>query len=502
MPTVVFIIIAVLCVAHGQVAQAYSSGGGGRRSLAKFPLYSRGGAYEYILTAEDRDNGISHLGAATRLRAKLSALAKGGKLKVATIGGSITAGQGAVDAPNWPQYLFGFLEDTYGKDVATGHNGAMAGTVSSYMSACHNMHVPKDSDIIFVEYSVNDEAHPMPLFNNDMRRAYERLIRKLLSYPNQPAVVLLHTYTWMQGHHNTAGTYWSGAEREFSELSLYYALPALSLKSAVYHRMRVGEEGFQVAAPRNSNETALKDKAFYYDNVHPDGRTGCRVIAELAIHLISSVLAQVKSSEPAALQPQPLPPPMIPGNHESANDKCFIGGSFVATVQEPHEGWEWANEAKNSLRPKWGFISTTAGSALKVKVDTRASASASADNSDVMVQIAYLQSYENMGKASITCEGGCACPASTPIDGHNPGDKTSQTHLHAFYVSQAEDCIIVFTVLPETGSGQHKVKLTGVIISEESGKQAEWRNTRAVEYVADISARGADGVFEVMNHAR
>eukprot|EP00955_Chlamydomonas_euryale_P110656 366012-Chlamydomonas_euryale.AAC.18 len=38
----------------------------------------------------------------------------------------------------------------------TGHNGAVPGTISSYMSACVNIHVPRETDIVLVEYSVND----------------------------------------------------------------------------------------------------------------------------------------------------------------------------------------------------------------------------------------------------------------------------------------------------------------------------------------------------------
>ena len=33
-----------------------------------------------------------------------------------------------------------------------GSNGAVAGTISSYMSVCHNIHIPKDVDVVFVEY--------------------------------------------------------------------------------------------------------------------------------------------------------------------------------------------------------------------------------------------------------------------------------------------------------------------------------------------------------------
>ena len=35
-------------------------------------------------------------------------------------------------------------------------------------------------------------------------------------------------------------------------------------------------KGFSVQSPRNKNEGGLKDIAFYYDPIHPDGRTGAR----------------------------------------------------------------------------------------------------------------------------------------------------------------------------------------------------------------------------------
>lgn len=46
----------------------------------------------------------------------------GEKIKIATIGGSITAGQGSFDAPNWPQWLKNYMEDNYGAEAAHGMN--------------------------------------------------------------------------------------------------------------------------------------------------------------------------------------------------------------------------------------------------------------------------------------------------------------------------------------------------------------------------------------------
>ena len=98
----------------------------------------------------------------------------------------------------------------------------------------------------------------------------------------------------------------------------------------------------------------------------------------------------------------------------------------------------------------------------------------------------------------VTCEGDCVCPNST-LDGHQT-ERNSLVHLFNFYTTQGKDCVVVVTVLAETLSGQHKVKLSGIMVSEESGQQDGIRNNLAVEYVADISHRSKDGTYDVKNH--
>ena len=64
------------------------------------------------------------------------------------------------------------------------HNGGVAGTLSSYMAACQNVHLHPRADIVFVDYSLNDPVPgSAPLMNNFVVRPYERLLRKLLSHP-------------------------------------------------------------------------------------------------------------------------------------------------------------------------------------------------------------------------------------------------------------------------------------------------------------------------------
>ena len=45
------------------------------------------------------------------------------------------------------------------------------------------MHVPKDADMIVLDYSINDDSNVMPIMDNSVRRPFERLLRKLLNYP-------------------------------------------------------------------------------------------------------------------------------------------------------------------------------------------------------------------------------------------------------------------------------------------------------------------------------
>lgn len=96
------------------------------------------------------------------------------RLSVAVIGASISAGTGAEDAPSWVDRLQTYLQNTYGRHLGanvTLHNGAVPGTTSHYMSGCVNLHVPEDSDIIFLDYAINDPAEKHPMFDNDVRQA-------------------------------------------------------------------------------------------------------------------------------------------------------------------------------------------------------------------------------------------------------------------------------------------------------------------------------------------
>lgn len=97
---------------------------------------------------------------------------------------------------------------------------------------------------------------------------------------------------------------------------------------------------------------------------------------------------------------------------------------------------------------------------------------------------------------------GCECPA-TRFNGHSP-EKKSVLVLHRLYATQHPECTLAVEVLSDSDSGEHKVKLTGAIVSDQAGEQEGLANAGAVEHVHDISFRNAGfgnaSVFDIRNH--
>ena len=118
----------------------------------------------------------------------------------------------------------------------------------------------------------------------------------------------------------------------------------------------------------------------------------------------------------------------------------------------------------------------------------------------MLLELAYLRSYEHMGVAVLRCQSGCECD-ELQIDAHQE-ERSSQVHLQTLFASQSARCVLSLTVAGNSSSGEHKFKVTGLIVSEQSGTQHSVQAAGAVEYVGDIAARSAAGKFDVLNHVR
>ena len=176
-------------------------------------------------------------------------LNEGKNFTVAFVGGSITQGRHGPPETRWSfadyfelvlRKLEPFRSSSARLNVI---NAGAAGTSSSYMALCHSLRLPPNIDLVVLEYSKNDAegGSGWRINENPLRRTFERLLRKLWSYPNRPAILILHTIIYAKDEFFQMD--WV-VERDLEEFGFYYRVPMISVRTAVYHKMHAWIEGY------------------------------------------------------------------------------------------------------------------------------------------------------------------------------------------------------------------------------------------------------------------
>lgn len=107
-----------------------------------------------------------------------------------------------------------------------------------------------------------------------------------------------------------------------------------------------------------------------------------------------------------------------------------------------------------------GWVAESPGSRLLIRVDTNFNLPS--NDTSVIVVVAYLASYEHMGRARLYCALNCKCE-SDEIDAHKTGRRVSLLYLAELRVSQHKECVVGIEVLPETSSTEHKFKVAQIV---------------------------------------
>ena len=284
--------------------------------------------------------------------------------------------------------------------LVTAINCGLPGSPLSFAAPCLESHVPASADLVVVD-AATIRSSP---------QSVEAILRRLLSLPRQPAVVLLHFFHWCAtnrgcgappgvepwSHAHMAANWLAGArmERDLTDLAAYYGLPALSLRAAHYHAAlnatRAGERAGEGRGPRASWLTK--------DGLHPT-RRGNRQIAAL---LSAFVLAPLPTSpqQPLPLSPPPplhlsLPPPLHATSRDDASGappgaarvaaQCFgWSGPEAVPELERHEGWRLVSEhpAHRAASARPGLVSSRPGSAAVFRLPAFHWARAAAERGD------------------------------------------------------------------------------------------------------------------------
>ncbi|EFJ52634.1 hypothetical protein VOLCADRAFT_85814 [Volvox carteri f. nagariensis] len=307
---------------------------------------------------------------------------------------------------DWFSVFASWMISAFPRANITARNGCTPGVPTPYMIMCLELSVDPDVDLVFMEYTLN-------------RRFYET------------------------------------TEDAQGALSQYYDVQYLSLRTALYR-----------LAVFKSTPNFLWEDA--YVDVHP-GDHGHKIMADLAVHLIQRVtlglLMEPYSSADAEAANEQLPEPMYLGNTAPSSPMCLVGAAFRRLVVSS-SGFTYVNEG-TAVKPKPGYVATEPGSRLQLAVNTDRSAVGSPAGEKVHVYVHHLRSYEHMGVAEVSCVSGCSCDP-VEIDAHIK-ERVSQVYMSRLVVSQSRECVLEVKVTDKTSSGEHKFKVSGLVLAEKAG---------------------------------
>ena len=142
----------------------------------------------------------------SRLKNCMARAQRGEELTIGFLGGSITQGSLATEHENTYAYrVFTWWKETFPNAEFHYVNGGIGGTTSHYgVSRAVTDVLMYQPDFVVVDFSVNDE--PDEFF----QETYEGVIRKLLRWKSEPAVVILNNVFYdagktAQDFHNAVG---------------------------------------------------------------------------------------------------------------------------------------------------------------------------------------------------------------------------------------------------------------------------------------------------------
>jgi len=217
------------------------------------------------------------------LRAK-----NGGELTIGFLGGSITQGSLATKPENCYAYrVFSWWKQEFPQAVFHYVNGGIGGTTSHFgVSRAVTDVLMYQPDVVIVDFSVNDEA------NAFFQETYEGVVRKLLTWHSNPAVILLNNVYYDTGNN---------AQEYHNAVGDWYQLPHVSIKDTLYEKMKAGVYTRDELTP---------------DGLHPNDKGH-----ELAAAEVTAFLERVKAcvcGNNKTYVPEKMPKPMTVNAYERA----------------------------------------------------------------------------------------------------------------------------------------------------------------------------------------
>lgn len=200
-----------------------------------------------------------------RINACFERAERGEELTIAFLGGSITQGALASAPSTCYAYLvYQWLRQQYTDSKIHYINAGIGGTDSQFaLARVEEQVLSLHPDLVFVEFSVNDEA------NEFFRETFEGLLRKIYYHRSNPGVIVLNNFFYEDGHN---------AQKEHNQVATHYRIPYLSLRDHLYPLIEQGVYQREELTP---------------DLLHPNDR-GHGVIADLICRFLEEIREAAK----------------------------------------------------------------------------------------------------------------------------------------------------------------------------------------------------------------
>lgn len=267
-----------------------------------------------------------------RLKRCMQRAEMGDEITIGFLGGSITQGSLATKHENTYAYqVFAWWEKAFPKSSFHYVNGGIGGTTSHYgVSRAVTDVLMYQPDFIVVDFSVNDDA------NAFFQETYEGVVRRLLCWHSDPAVLLLNNVYYDTG---------MNAQEYHNAVGEWYQVPYVSMKDSVYQRMRDGE---------------FTREELTSDGLHPNDK-GHRLVAEEITGFLEKVKERMWETEPECL----IPKPMTENAYEHAKRLTIreISPALLGFYADTEEKTGHLDHFKN------GWIGKKPGDAIRFEVE-------------------------------------------------------------------------------------------------------------------------------------
>jgi hypothetical protein len=258
----------------------------------------------------------------------LARLERGETVRIAYLGGSITAQNG------WRVKTLKWFQQQYPQARVSEINAAIGGTGSDLgVYRLRQDVLAHQPHLLFVEFAVND-AGTAP---EQIHRSMEGIVRQ--TWRQDPAMDICFVYTLAGNMLETLQQgQWPPSYSAMEKLAGHYGIPSVNLGLEVARLEKAGQLVFKGAKPATAAEkAALGNKILFSpDAVHPYEDSG----HQLYLEAIARSMPKIQAAGRAG--PHELGAPFVADNWEAAKLVSFARAKRSA-------GWEKLNPATNTL---------------------------------------------------------------------------------------------------------------------------------------------------------